>query len=448
LNQSRSNFSFSHLSIWEQAGISILLLVILIYGIFVECRATLTSNHNTDLGVYLAAAQAVRENGDLYSASYNLDHYMYPPFLALLLAHVVPSPAQSGQPVTVAFAATVSLWYILSVVALAVAVGVLARTLSAAWPESWWRRPVAWRPFWTVCLLPVFVCLHSLGRELQLGQVDVFMLLLMAMMMVCAAEGRSGQAGLWHAFAICLKVMPVALLIYPLWRRDWRWLLACTGGLVAGLVILPLLTFGYTGAVNHTRAYVQALVLPAITGKTTDHSRDGEMFNQDAVHNFSIVGVMHSLENISQDRHERPKIASALNRQVAAGLGVLLMLLTMLASGFQRRLSRHGTVLCLSMLMVVVAIGSPVCQSYYFVLLIPLLAAIIAADLQRSGRVLPRPLILMLCALFALAQAVSSFFPLVRDCGVVLAAILMLWLVALKVLGREVEATPGKSLSP
>ena len=134
--------------------------------------------------------------------------------------------------------------------------------------------------------MPVVICLHSLGRELQLGQVDVFLLLLLALTVACAAEGRSDQAGLWLAAAICLKVMPVVLLFYPLWRRDWRWLLSCASGLVFGLVILPLFTLSYDGTVKYSGEYVQALVLSAVTEKVTDHSRDGELLNQNAVHNF------------------------------------------------------------------------------------------------------------------------------------------------------------------
>ncbi|HEV2691958.1 MAG TPA: hypothetical protein VG347_03605, partial [Verrucomicrobiae bacterium] len=122
MNQKQKFLQIGGLSAWEQAGISLLLLIALIFGVVVECRATLTAKHNTDLGVYLAAAQAVREGGNLYAASYNFDHYMYPPFLAVLLAHVVPDPVAYGAPATVAFAVTVSLWYILSLVALTLAV--------------------------------------------------------------------------------------------------------------------------------------------------------------------------------------------------------------------------------------------------------------------------------------------------------------------------------------
>ncbi|HEV2696299.1 MAG TPA: glycosyltransferase family 87 protein, partial [Verrucomicrobiae bacterium] len=313
---------------------------------------------------------------------------------------------------------------------------VLARTLSPPEPAAAKPAALTWRPIWTLRLLPIALCLHCLGRELQLGQVDIFLLALLAVMTACAAEGRSGQAGLWHAVAICLKVMPVILLVYPLWRRDWRWLLTCAGGMVIGLVLIPMLIVGPHKALKYTLAYNHKLVLPAITGNVTDHARDGEWFYQNAVHNYSIMGVLHNLENITLARDDRPLTVSVQDRNVAAFLGVLLLVVTLLASGFRRQVSRPTTILSLSMLTAVMLITSPVCQSYYFVLLIPLFMAVIAADLRQSGARFPRRSTLAVCVAYPAAQAISSFSPFLRDSGIVLAAVLALWLLALKTLNE------------
>jgi hypothetical protein len=394
------------------------------------------------LGVYLAAAQSVRENRDIYTVRYNNNHYMYPPFLAILLAYAVPAPDAPGQPASAAFAATVNVWYDLSLLALAVAVGVLAKTLSRMWRENPPPRPSQWHPIWTLSLLPVVLCLHSLGRELQLGQIDLFLLALVVMTIASAAAGRSYQAGLWLAAAICLKVMPVLLLVYPLWRRDWRWLLSCLGGLVVGLVILPLLVFGYDGTVKYTQEYTRLMVLPAVEGKIANHARDGELLNQNAVHNYSILGVIHNLENISQSRDERPKKASVSNRHLAAVLGLLLSLFTLAVTGIRRQVSPLATVLCLTMLTAVMLIGSPVCQSYYFVLLIPLFMAVIAVNLRQSAVAFPHPWLIAVCLTYPVAQVLSSFSPLIRDSGLVLATVLLLWFVALNALRRETRKQP------
>lgn len=435
------------MSVWERRALNLLLIAALVWGVCVVCRATLSVNRSTDLGVYLAAAQAVREHADLYTATYNDNHYQYPPLFALLLAHIVPAPPQRGIPVSAAFAITAGIWYLLSLLALAVSVRVLSGTLLPINSRTAPSPPAAVSPAWILQLLPILVSLHCLGRELQLGQVDLFVLALLSFTIASAVAGQSVRAGLWLAAAICLKGMPLVLLLYPLWRRDWRWLLSCAIGLVLGLIVIPVLLLGYAETSRLTREYTNVLLLPALTGKATDHSRDAEMLNQNAVHNNSLLGVLHNLQHLSEPREARPKIASALNRRLAAVLGTLLTLLTLLASGTAKKLSRLATVLCLAMLMVMMLIGNPVCQSYTLILLIPALLAVTAADLNRYGGRFPKPVTLVVFLALVLAQAVSSFSPLLRDSGLILLAVLALWLIALVALGRE-KRSPGQVLNP
>jgi len=422
---------------WEQAALVALLVGALILGSLVEIRATCTGKHNTDLGVYLAAAQAVRDHADIYTVTYNFDHYMYPPFLAILLAPVVPAPEPFGPPSALPFATTVSLWYLLSLLALIASVWVLARTLMPILPQGALPPGPAESAVWVLRLLPIFICVHCLGRELQLGQVDLFVLALLALMIASASKGRSTQAGLWHGVAICLKVMPLVLLVYPLWRRDWRWLASASAGMVLGLVVLPLVTLGYDQSAKYAQEYVRYMVMPAVAGKVTDHSRDAEMLDQDGVHNYSILGVLHNLTNLSMPRHERPKRASDFNRHVATVMQFTLIGLTLFASGFRRRVSRLNLVLCIALLMTVMIITAPVCQSYYFVLLIPLYMALIGDDLRRSGKNFPGIGMMLVCLAYPVAQALASFSSLLRDCGLVLAAVLMLWLAGILALRRS-----------
>lgn len=425
----------NQMTVWERRTLNLLLLAALVWGVCVVCRATLSANRSTDLGVYLAAAQAVREHTDVYRATYNDNHYQYPPLFALLLSHVVPAPPQRGMPVSAAFAITAGLWYLLSLLALGVSVWVLAKALAQNRPST--GPSLAARSLWTLRLLPIVVCLHCLGRELQLGQVDLFSLAFVSFTIAAAAEGRSGQAGLWLAAAICLKGMPLLLLVYPLWRRDWRWLLSCAGGLALGLAVIPMVVFGYAETSKLTREYADVLILPVLTGQAKDHSRDAEMLNQNAVHNYSLLGVLHNLSHLSEARADRPKTASAFHRRMAAVLGVLLTLLTLLASGTARQVSRSATVLCLALLSLLMLIANPVCQSYALVLLIPAIVAVSAADIYRFGNAFPRPVVLGVLAAFVIAQALSSFSPLLRDSGLVLATVLALWVIAILALAQE-----------
>jgi hypothetical protein len=59
------------------------------------------------------------------------------------------------------------------------------------------------------------------------GQVNLLLLALLCGTAAATLRGRRFRAGLFLAGAICIKVIPAFLLLFPLWRRDGRCLLGC-----------------------------------------------------------------------------------------------------------------------------------------------------------------------------------------------------------------------------
>jgi hypothetical protein len=164
-------------------------------------------------------------------------------------------------------------------------------------------------------------CLPALGASLVRGQVDPLLLVLLCGMAAAALRGRSGQAGFWLAGAICLKVIPAFLLVYPLWRRDGRWLAGSAAGLVLGLGIVPAAVFGPGQTLAYYREWQEVLLRPALT-EGGDQTRAQELTQITATDSQSLLAILHNTRYL--DRATRPPVASPYERWAHWGAGGLL----------------------------------------------------------------------------------------------------------------------------
>jgi len=134
---------------------------------------------------------------------YHTSRFLYPPLAASLFA-----------PLTwLGYATAKHVWMMLTLAALAIAMGVLARALR-------------WRPTIETALgLAAFGCLFQpLVLHLERGQVDAITLLLVALALrPMVAEGRDTiGSGVWLALGSVLKPNVAGLVPFLVLRRRWR----------------------------------------------------------------------------------------------------------------------------------------------------------------------------------------------------------------------------------
>lgn len=374
----------SPLSRWERGGLVLLLVVVVFFGGIVELRSAFLKRPMTDLQVFLRAAWAVRTGNDIYTITDVNDwHYHYPPLFAILMVPLADAPAGIERTWMVPFAVTAGLWYLVSVTCLAWGVHTLARALEAtALAPVFGDTPPRSRRWWALRILPVLACLSQIGGTLARGQVTLLLLALLCGMIAAAIRGHSFKAGLWLAGAICLKVIPVYLLVYPLWRRDGRWLFGCFVGLVIGLVMIPFAVFGPKQTLVYFEEWNQALLQPSL-GTGTDQSRAKELLEATATDNQALLMIVHNA--LYLERATRPPRPDSAVRWVHAILAVLLTGLTLLAAGWKRSTDGPATVTVLGCLIVGMNLFSPVCHLHYFALSLPLIMGLIATDWTRTG---------------------------------------------------------------
>jgi hypothetical protein len=362
----------------ERLAILFFFLCALAFGVNVEVRSDFLDARRTDLDVYLRAAWAVRTGHDLYSIVDDRGwHYHYPPLFAIALIALADPPAGESRAGMMPFGMAVAIWYVLNLLFLGWAVnhlaGALEREVAARYGGI---PPPGSQSWWSLRILPVVICIAPIGVALERGQADVLLLALLGGMIVAIMARRGIAAGIWLAAAICLKLIPLYLLVYPLWRRDWRMIGSCALGLIIGLVLIPMAYFGPAKALSYAREWNHALIEPALLGGK-DRSRTGELLDINATDNQSFVALIHRWRNfdetISIPRPLRTHPLEPWAKPLHWLIAILLTALTLLGAQWRPAIvSPIGEELFISSLLVLMVLSSPVSHVHYFTLLVPL----------------------------------------------------------------------------
>ena len=427
------------LSRWELRGLIVAALVMALFGAVVVHRGAFLKVRHTDLGVFLRAAWAVRSGNDLYAITDDKGlPYNYPPLLAILLTPFADPPAGIAMSGTIPFGLKVGLWYFLSLAILAAAVHLLANALTDTVPTVAQKvGPAYSRWWWGLRVLPVLACLPAIGQGLELGQVNVLWLALTCGIGIALLRGQSLRAGLWLAGAVCLKVLPIFLVLYPLWRRDLRCLGGLLLGLIVGLGVVPVATLGPTRALDCTRTWIDVLLMPAF-GMGQDHSRDKDLLGITKTNNQAVMPVLHKTLNLHLDRLQIPTQVAPGVRLAHWLIGAGLTIATLLASGWRRPHAPLVNLLLLGLLNINMLLLSPAGHNHYLLLLalpaIGLLAAGWGHDYP-SHLSIGMPVFLAINPLISVLPMFENL-RIVHDLGLAMYCAILLWLLGILTLRR------------
>jgi hypothetical protein len=365
---------------WWAVWVGLPLLVVG-FGVVTLARAVGMSRPMTDADVFFRAAWAIRSGADVYTITdTNGWHYLYPALFAILMAPFAnPPPGEllPGGAEPWPFAWMVVAWYLLGVVFLAVASHWVARAVELSSDDPMVRQtPPFCRRWWSLRIWPALVLAIALGSTLSRGQVNTLLLMLIAGSILSAVRGWRFTAGLWLAGAITLKVIPAFLLLYPLWRRDWRWLAGSAVGLVVGLWVLPALTIGPSLTWHYNWRWVEVMLLDRFSAQEAA-SRFAELHTLRKIDNQSPFSVMHHLWWFGTPLDQRPEVAAWWTKLAHLAFAGVVTLATMWAAGLWRTRAATGrehVPLVVGMLLSVLLVASPVVHPDYFGLLLPLVA--------------------------------------------------------------------------
>jgi hypothetical protein len=356
----------------------LLAVAAVVLGIMVEWRSAFLRRRMTDLDCYLRGAWAVRAGESPYRVTDdNGWHYNYPPFLAILLTPLA-DPPPGAEPVTaLPYPVSVAVWYVASVLTLVLAVHWLAAAVEAGLSVPPRRYGYTW---WSLRLGPLLLVMPAAARTLARGQVNTFVLALLAGWVGGVVSGRRLWAGVFLALAVCIKVIPAFLFLHALWRRDGRCLLGGALGLAFGMVVLPVAVCRPEAALRQARTFVNVTLRPGLGDTGGDMSRYSELTGGQATDSQSIQRVIHNL------RHPhpwyRPVIIERSSRNIHLAAAAILTALTLVVTG-RRPVTPRNEVAFIGALLVVMTVISPICHFHYFVFALPLVTALWAGPRPR-----------------------------------------------------------------
>jgi hypothetical protein len=268
-------------------------------------------------------------------------------------------------------------------------------------------------------LWPILICFLPIGHTLMRGQANVIVLALLCAAAAGWLRGQSFRAGLWLAVAICIKVIPAYLVVYPLWKRDGRALAGCAAGCLAGLVLVPLVTFGPSRTATHYENYAKAFLGPFFNVHE-DHRTKEEIATTDS------IGVRNALHNwMYPARAERPDNMHTAAKIAYLLLGFAMTFVTLWPRADSPLYKAHQ----FAGLIVLMMMFSPVSHSHYLLFCLPIAMSLLAYVWQDQASMgVPRWLAACF-AVFVLMMAVAYLpgLEILKDRCAALFAALPLW---------------------
>jgi hypothetical protein len=219
--------------------------------------------------------------------------------------------------------------------------------------------------------LPGFVTITFVFDMFDLGQPNLVLLAMMLYGFWLLQRQCPWMAGSMFALAAAIKVFPVAVLPYLLWRRQWASAAAMMLFLGIFLFVVPAPVRGFQHNVSELRTWFHGMV-----GSSSEHGfgqRDEQNWSWV---NQSIIAVTHRLTrpvNYNQDEPARPpqymnladldfKTANwiVVAISIAIGLGYVAVMPPRLRRTPRSDAEELGILFCL------MTVASPLARQYYF----------------------------------------------------------------------------------
>jgi hypothetical protein len=213
------------------------LIGILIAGFFYGVYLGWVKKDMSDFGVCYRAGQRILWGETLYRTVDGHLQYKYAPVSALFYSAFAALPYEVAKVI----------WYYLEIFCLFAGFWISYRCL-----PSWQKGK------WFVIGLGLLILAKYAGREIELGQVNIFIIFILILMLLASIKKREFASGILWGISIFFKPYALVFLPYFLLKRRLKIVASGVAVLAAGL-ILPALIFGWEGNLVVLREWVGTL---------------------------------------------------------------------------------------------------------------------------------------------------------------------------------------------
>ncbi|UVO34766.1 DUF2029 domain-containing protein [Bradyrhizobium arachidis] len=303
-----------------------------------------------DYALWFWAGQQVLHGGPLYPKITELFAYIYPPLPAILLA----IPSWFGK---------IPLYLVLSVLN-AVAwwyTGILSNAMTGSD-----RKPGPWLE-----ALPAFATVTFVFDMFDLGQPNLLLLAMMLYGFWSLQHHRPWLAGFMFALATGIKMFPVAVLPYLVWRRQWAAVIGMVAFTCILLFVVPAPIRGFERNAAELNTWYQGMV--ASSSEKGFGQRDEQNWSWV---NQSIIAVTHRLVrpiNYNLDDPAKPvRTMNVIDVGYRTANWIVVAVSVLLGLGFvavmpsRRRRTAHSDAEELGILFCLMTVASPLARQYYF----------------------------------------------------------------------------------
>ena len=314
-----------------------ILLILLAILFFLLLYQYHVKKEMTDFGVCYQGGERVAKGEVIYQISDGHLQYKYSPVSAVFFSVLTLFPYEWAK----------LLWYILELY-------LLFLSLTASYDIL----PVKYKKKGWVVALSFFILLKFIGREIELGQVNILLFFLMLMMVKALLEKRDVQGGIFWGLSLFFKPYALIFLPYFLLKKRLKLLASGMAALFIGC-LLPVFFYGLQKALFVLKEWQRTLSLS--TRSLIDQ-----------YDNSSIYAFF--LKNLPADKG---KLAWGLSFGLICIVG--LALLGMMLKGKKSGLANPEVLEC-SYLLVLIPFLSP--TAWYYNYLYSILAVVLLVNLM------------------------------------------------------------------
>ncbi len=321
--------------------LSLLIILIFIIGYSSVYRVAWGEIQRTDFTVYTAAAQAVLDHKNIYEAHNSRGwNYVYLPFFSILMVPFAKIDLAIGA----------GAWYVLSVFLLAYALKM--SVLLALKVNLKKNKSYVW--LW---LIPLVICSQFVVSGLLRGQASSVMVFFVIAGFYFDKQNRPYLSGTSLALAVLIKVFPIALLPYFVWRKRWRCIWAFVTVFFIGCFILPASVFGWQKNIDYLSQWHSMVSKPIFSkgGATESDCLHDQLLDINKGRNQSLQSLAFSMGA----NHFQAQMIS-----YSIGFMMLLVMIWILYKQPNSNVISAGSFLAWCLLI------PPISESHYFGLLV------------------------------------------------------------------------------